>query len=199
MIRSHVIEMRSSLVNKIISAKPDAYKLLVVEDDTSAGAHELLDGVGAEQLVVGEVKSPMATAAMLGGLWLWCDGLEECHAIVQKDGGGREMTATLAYWHAIMHRREGDFSNSKYWLAKCGNHPAFREIASGLPGLIENSDPALARLTKGGWDPFAMVDLVERVCDRANDPLHLPAVAVQRLEWNCLFAYCVQVAGPGRE
>jgi hypothetical protein len=92
-----------------------------------------------------------------------------------------------------------DFSNSKYWLARCPEHPAGKEIAAKLPGIIGNSDPVVARLTRGGWDPGAMVDLAERVHARPSDPLHCVAVAIQRLEWNCLFEYCTQAAGLARE
>ena len=130
---------------------------------------------------------------MLAGLWLWHDSLDESHSLSQKLN-----TAEGSYWHAIMHRREGDFSNSKYWLAKCRGHPAGVEIAKGLPRIIGDSDPALLWLTRGGWDPGALVDLVERVHERASEALHSVAVAVQRLEWNCLFDYCAQVAGRGR-
>jgi hypothetical protein len=40
----------------------------------------------------------------------------------------RDATDSLSFWHAIMHRREGDFWNSKYWYARCRNHPALTEF-----------------------------------------------------------------------
>jgi hypothetical protein len=183
----------SSMINKILDADGGAYELLVVRGETPTRAHELLDEVRPEELVSGPVKSEPAARAMLAGLWLWHDGLEESHALSQKLN-----SAEGSYWHAILHRREGDFSNSKYWLAKCRGHPAGIQIAAGLRAIIGNSDPALQRLAKGGCDPGALVDLVERVHDRPSEALHSVAVAVQRLEWNCLFDYCAQVPGRGR-
>jgi hypothetical protein len=202
-----MLEVCSVLGNEIINAVPEAYQLLVVKGAAPAGAHQLLDGVKAEQLLAVQSGSLAAAHGMLAGLWLWHDELVESHRIVQKSPGDlpgasienqkqlEEWTATFAYWHAIIHRREGDFSNSKYWLARCRGHAVFARIAGELPGVIEKSGPGAARLTMGGWNPGAMVDLVEQVHDRRDDPLHSTAVAVQRLEWKSLFAYCAQQAG----
>jgi hypothetical protein len=179
----------STLAIKILNANPDAYELLVVHGHTPALAHELLDGVQSNQLLTAPSTSPTAADAMLAGLWLWHDALEESHSLSQKLN-----TPEGSYWHAIMHRREGDFSNSKYWLAKCPNHPAGKLIAAKLPGIIGKSDPALARLSRGGWDPAGLVDLAERVDGQTSDPHHSLAIALQRLEWNCLFDHCAQLA-----
>jgi hypothetical protein len=56
--------------------------------------------------------------ACLAGLWLYRDFLDEAHRISQalhsREG---------SYWHGIMHRREGDFANAKYWFRRAGPHP----------------------------------------------------------------------------
>ena len=117
-------EQKSSLVSKIMDANPHAYEALVVEG-AAPGAHEVLDGVKAKQLLTGPVKSQVYAEAMLAGLWLWNDGLEECHRIVQNSPEG-DAGRTYSFWHAIMHRREGDFSNSKYWYRRAAGHPVRR-------------------------------------------------------------------------
>ncbi|SVC14658.1 uncharacterized protein METZ01_LOCUS267512, partial [marine metagenome] len=64
---------------------------------------DLFDGFAVTDSEFGEcVKS---------GLLLWNDALDSSHKIVQNIG-----TKTGNYWHAIMHRRENDYSNAKYWF-----------------------------------------------------------------------------------
>lgn len=48
--------------------------------------------------------------------WLYVDDLERAHVLCQDDPS--EMGSLL---HAIVHRREGDFSNARYWLMRAGS------------------------------------------------------------------------------
>src|SRR4051812_10151891 len=43
-------------------------------------------------------------------LWILADNLHESHTICQNIP-----TIHGSAWHALLHRREADFSNSKYW------------------------------------------------------------------------------------
>lgn len=99
--------------------------------------------------------------ALTAGLWLYADDLDRSHTICQADP-----SPTGSMWHAILHRREGDFWNSKYWLRQVGSHPAFASW--------------------GGYDPARFVDAVER----GSDPGTL--LQRQREEWLRLFQWCVQ-------
>src|SRR5262249_2545086 len=85
--------------------------------------------------------------ACRAGLWLHFDFLDESHAISQG-----LHTPEGSYWHAIMHRREPDAANSKYWWRRVGAHPVLDQLCEQAPAL--------------GYrfaDPFAFVDFVERV------------------------------------
>src|SRR5262245_42612875 len=64
-----------------------------------------------------EVADRDAAMACYSGLWLYHDGLDESHAISQDLD-----TAEGSFWHAIMHRREPDAWNSKYWWRRVGDH-----------------------------------------------------------------------------
>lgn len=58
------------------------------------------------------------------GLWLLAGDLNASHGLSEQGG-----SAEADFWHAIMHRREGDFSNAKYWFRRVGRHAVLRELA----------------------------------------------------------------------
>lgn len=111
--------------------------------------------------------------ACIAGLWLLHDFLEESHAISQENP-----TSTGSFWHAIMHRREPDAWNSKYWWRKVGAHPVLTQLAEQA-----------ARRGLPFTHAFDFVDFCERVRGRST-PEELLARQVQRLEWDLLFAWC---------
>ena len=95
-------------------------------------------------------KAPKEAAELIRGtVLLWHDHLEAAHTIAQ----GIE-TADGSYLHAIMHRREPDYSNAKYWFQRVGKHPCFARLAE-----LERGS---AFVKRGEWDPFAFVDACER-------------------------------------
>lgn len=171
-----------------------AYRQLVVTAATPASARDALGHLGPDSLLATPVKDPTHARAMLAGLWLWHDALEEAHEIAQA-----LPSATGSFWHAIMHRREGDFSNAKYWYARCRQHPALEKV----PGLARHvlGDAALTgplhAVVADGWDPGAFVDAVEAVHRTPDDPLYATAVRLQRLEWEALFDHCARKAAGG--
>jgi hypothetical protein len=124
--------------------------------------------------------------ACLAGLWLYHDFLDESHTISQDIA-----TPSGSYWHGIMHRREPDPSNSKYWFHRVGAHaifPALHEAAAAL--AAEAKHTLAASLIDGAeWDPFAFVDLCERARGR-GDMLEEFCRKVQRAEWELLFDHC---------
>jgi hypothetical protein len=111
--------------------------------------------------------------ACLAGLWLYHDFLDESHTISQDVA-----TTTGSYWHAVMHRREPDAGNSKYWWRRVGAHPV-------LGQLRERSPEVGYRFTS----PEEFVDFCERVRGTGGAD-EGAAERVQRREWELLFAWC---------
>src|SRR6266513_5943237 len=103
----------------------DAYRRLVVHGGGNDDAKKLLSAATAKQMLAGAVRNEDDAEAMLAGLWLWHDWLAESHHISQSLHSN-----TGSFWHAIMHRREGDFSNSQYWYARCQGHAVLQQMAS---------------------------------------------------------------------
>jgi len=168
-----------------------AYSKLVPSSKGPDIAHALLQALAVDQLLNQFTFDPQAGRAMLAGLWLWHDFLDESHALSQQID-----SPTGALWHAIMHRREGDFSNSKYWLARCKDHPIYASLAVRADDVIRSypADKSVFRLTSQGWNAGALVDLVETVHNKPADPRHRLAVSLQQLEWRLLFDHCTRSA-----
>ena len=184
----------SPLGSKLKEADGNVYEELVVTSGTPDASLTLLGNVNAAQLLAAPSKSPAYADAILAALWLWHDGLDECHRIVQKSGA--EATQTYSFWHAIMHRREGDFSNSKYWYARAAGHPVLETLQAHVSSTVSRApaDKTLLRLITGSWNPNALVDFVESIHHDKANPLYSVAVELQRIEWNVLFDHCVRLA-----
>ncbi len=98
--------------------------------------------------------------ALRAGLYQWYDALEVSHGYSQDaQHQGRNQAAD--YWHAIMHRREPDDSNSKYWFRHVGHSPVFAKLLRYAQSI---SDEFASRES---WDPFAFVDYCSR-CRRGS-------------------------------
>ena len=185
----------SPLAKTILEKNPSAYTKLVVPEPAPPETITLLKNVTPQQLLSAPEKSPPYAQAVLAGLWLWHDGLDECHGIVQQSTDPAT-TPTYSFWHAIMHRREGDFSNSKYWYARASSHPLLPSLQAQATPIVNRApaDKMLLRLISSGWNPNAFVDFVESVHDDVRNPLHEIAVEIQRIEWLALFDHCARLA-----
>lgn len=128
--------------------------------------------------------------ACLAGIWLYFDYLNESHRISQKFSG-----PTGSYWHSIMHRREPDSGNSKYWLDRTGNHPIFPQLCAFTQSKVADQDlPITAKfLAEEQWNPYKFVDLSE--ASRTGEiKMELICRQIQLQEWRLLFDYCYQRA-----
>lgn len=186
------IDVLSPLGRQILRLNAaNAYEKLVTKDPGNPDAKEILTKVRPQDLLSVPIRSMDDANACLAGLWLWHDCLDPSHLISQS-----LPSATGSFWHAILHRREGDFSNSKYWCDRCAKHPVLPVILAQVMPIVGPmpADKTILKLTMNGWNPHAFVDLVQRVHTQSADPFHRLAVSIQQLEWRLLFDYSLRAA-----
>lgn len=166
---------------KLDSFAADALSVLprdILAAVVDAAMPGLADGPQDSQLGVAITKGSsqgwkdISGAARLlceSGLWLLAGDLDRSHIISQDDHSPEG-----SFWHAIMHRREGDFSNSKYWFRRVGDHSLFDQLRD---------------LTQGEYDdPFDFVDACSEAV-RQGGEAEQRCKDAQWIEWQALMVH----------
>ncbi|MBC8290545.1 MAG: hypothetical protein H8E37_09530 [Planctomycetes bacterium] len=141
------------------------------------------------------VSSSVEATALHAGLWQTNDWLDESHQCSQSIEGDGEGNGD--YWHAVMHRREPDASNSKYWFRRVGHHACFHWLSEvAATALDESGSPEAAswknRLgASGNWDSLAFVDLCQATSRGGDAGL---AQAARRIQWAEMLLLLVHTA-----
>jgi hypothetical protein len=150
---------------------------------------------------VAPVESADDVTALRAGLFQLHDALDLSHACSQSiEGRGRHRAGD--YWHAIMHRREPDYGNARYWCRHVGAHPIHAELAWRAAALCSAAVDAgagwRARLkVPGGWDSAGFVDLCERAATEEDGPLGQVGRGLQWTEMLLLLrSTCKDAFGP---
>jgi len=156
------------LFRKLVPTEPLDYELLLklraTDDATISG-----------QQAIGK---PAMFTLVRGGLFYALDAIDEAHKIFQDSPGDLG-----SYWHGMMHRREGDFDNARYWFRRAGVLPFF----GAMHHAASQISPVMAR--QSNWDPYLFTGECEQARHGETESLKELA-GLQRVEFEVLFDYC---------
>jgi hypothetical protein len=136
---------------------------------------------------------PQALPLIQAALYLCFDCFEESHNIANEHEG----TVAGNWIHAILHRREPDASNSKYWYARV-KWPAKVTEAVGRDALallrklaIPELEPLAKKMERAkAWVPEAFVDLCDEFRQKEpQTPAYRALAGIQEIEWRALAEY----------
>lgn len=117
---------------------------------------------------------------LLGGLLMAQDYIWEAHEIVQD-----YPETEASWWHAFMHRMEGDYGNAGYWYRRVGKPAAYESLLSAVQKLeFETSANQILNWTE--WDSFKLNNLIDSSSGQMREELH----DVHRLECLLLIKIC---------
>lgn len=115
-------------------------------------------------------------------LFLWNDDLDAAHNIVQP----LENNATANAIHAMIHRREKDFSNALYWWRKTGTHP----LLGSLGAAARELDGAREYSQLFGRDDIFDAAAFTKLCENATPQNEDFLRRVQAVELEKTYQFC---------
>lgn len=145
--------------------RPEAWPVTEVREEVAEACRRA--GVGARAAVCLEAL-----------VLLWHDHWDEAHGRVQDEPG-----ADAAFVHGILHRREPDYGNARYWFHRVGRHPVQEALADAAAPVLAGRPALPHRLIRDGrWDGMAFIDAVASVSGHPGDSEAEVLRELQRLE-----------------
>ena len=161
--------LTESLSTELAAAISNAPEMPLGDGTLHAPLVTLLNGGIGDHLIG---VSPPKQMECLSGLWLVAGDIHRSHTISQDLG-----SAEGSFLHGIMHRREGDYGNAKYWFRRVGDHPVFSQLAH--------------QTNQHYQDPFEFVDQCSRAAESGDPNEQQRCIDSQWTEWQALMAYIV--------
>ncbi|HBE68467.1 MAG TPA: hypothetical protein DDW52_10005 [Planctomycetaceae bacterium] len=174
----------------LLAADPDCRPALgedICSFLESASYPALDEGRSEEETVrtVHRLVKPLRGSLTESALWLVANQLDRSHTVSQDDP-----SAEGSYFHGIMHRREGDYSNAKYWMRRVGQHPVHDQLAHLVADTDELPTDLQQHLKNPDELPFILVDSTAKALKSKADWIE----GLQKIgwwEWQLLLKHCL--------
>jgi hypothetical protein len=145
----------------------------------------------ADLIEKGQAANPKSLFIQ-SALYLCFDCFGEAHNIAHDHEG------LIGNWlHAILHGREPDAGNSKYWYVRTKipakfsqgiAQEALKVLGAGPPKELESLKKKLAK--SGEWEPAAFVDICNKIRQEdPESPAYRALAQIQEVEWQGLVAH----------
>lgn len=141
------------------------------------------------KLLGGRPVDAAMAAAVRAGLLTRADRFHEAHEVSQEIH-----TPTGSYWHGILHRREPDYGNARYWFDRVGSHPVFPELAAAVAAEAGASKPIGELTARGRWDPYRWIRLCEECVEGDRPELRVALERIEELEIELLLGFSYRMA-----
>jgi hypothetical protein len=148
-----------------------------------------LDELNAEidRIIAAGKFDPDYAALGRATVLMWHDHFDASHKLAQD-----VENADGSLLHGILHRREPDYSNARYWFRRVGNtHPSFDCVVGKIKiALMGLKADLLAKqiIPNDKWQPLRFIDLVEDAAGRGDTAYDQLLRQIQAAEIQCYLA-----------
>jgi hypothetical protein len=160
---------------------------LFPKDISDRAAWRLTKNADDATVAGGTIGVLKAFPVVRGGLLYALGDLAGCHEFFQDTANN-----LVSYWHGMMHRREADFDNARYWFRRSGMLPFFDTLQHRAALISVDMAKQLS------WDPYLFTGQCEQKRFGA-DFEETELVRLQRAEFEVVFDYSwrqARVGGP---
>jgi hypothetical protein len=140
----------SEFVDRALQAEGLLRKLFP-KDISDRDVWRRLKGADDASVAGGSIGVPQAFAVVRGGLLYALDDLAGCHEFFQNTASD-----LVSYWHGMMHRREADFDNARYWFRRSGALPFFDTLHRRTAEISTEMAKQMS------WDPYLFTGQCEQ-------------------------------------
>jgi hypothetical protein len=158
----------------------------LVDSPSNGRMRPLLDILTVERAFAGRRVTDVDMArACVAAIHMSHGSLDKADALSAELG-----TREGHYIHALIHLREGDFTNAAYWMRRVGKHAIHPDLVQHARSVVHapTIDTAFLR-EQSEWNAVGFVQLCRMYAGRPSETETLCRV-IQMREWELLFNWC---------